>query len=155
MKTDYNWISATVVRDGRKVTVRQTYAGREEWVDADNYLYSTNQLDFTQPPDISGVLEQIVEQMEQMTEQRRQMETCLKELMGNKASCELSKAAEEERAYWRKLRGDIALEILHQRCGRDCYSEASQYDFIPTAAKRVIDELAEHDRMFTDRKNAK
>ena len=58
------------------------------------------------------------------------------------------KAKIDEREYWRKLRGDIALEIIRKRGDKEHYNSSSGYETIAYMAKSLFDELYEQDQEF-------
>lgn len=58
------------------------------------------------------------------------------------------KAKIDEREYWRKLRGDIALEIIRKRGDKEHYSSSSGYETIARMTKFLFDELYEQDNEF-------
>lgn len=84
---DYNWISATLLVGGKRVKVRQREAGDVVWLSQEGKKkYSISELDFTNPyPDTDFLAKPIAD----------------------------NKVEIGKREYWRKLRGDVFLSLLH------------------------------------------
>jgi len=58
------------------------------------------------------------------------------------------KAKIGEREYWRKLRGDIALEIIRKRGDKEHYKTPSHFVTIADATRVLFNELYEQDQEF-------
>ena len=58
------------------------------------------------------------------------------------------KAKIDEREYWRKLRGDIALEIIRKRGDISYYSDVAHYKTIACMAKELCDNIYAQDQEF-------
>ena len=58
------------------------------------------------------------------------------------------KAKIDEREYWRKLRGDIALEIIRKRGDKGHYATACHYAAISEMTSVLFNELYKQDKEF-------
>ena len=137
----YNWIKAYyTVHDGddeREIFVRQEVEGSGTFVDNEGNRYHISELDLTLntfEPQIAPV------------EKTDGLKWLLESMDANAIADH--KAKIDEREYWRKLRGEIALEIIRKRGDNSHYSEVSHYKTIACMAKELFDNLYAQDQEF-------
>lgn len=122
-----NWISAKDVK-GITVKVRQGECFSKLFIGEDGTMYDISDLDFTQVHQEEPHKEIIpLENVEKLREW----------LFDNNAD---HKASIEERAYWRKLRGEVFMKSLEK------YDE--QVDRTLNRTKYIINQLYDQDKMF-------
>ena len=127
----YNWIKAYYpIHDGddeREVFVRQMFGGSEYFIDHDGRKFHVSELDLTHDtfePQIIPV---------EKTDAHLVLD---------------HKAKIAEREYWRKLRGDIALEIIRKRGDSGHYSKPCHYTLIAEMTEVLFDKLYDQDKEF-------
>lgn len=135
----YHWIKAYYASQNddseREILVRQEVEGSEMFVDEKDNRYHISELDLTQsggeliPVDKSDGLKWLLESMDANA------------IADHKAKI-------DEREYWRKLRGDIALEIIRKRGGNEHYCMPSHFTTIADATRVLFDEIYEQDQKF-------
>lgn len=135
----YNWIKAVFTTNeslaDKEVLVRQEVEGSETFVDEAGNRFHISELDLTQsggeliPVDKSEGLKWLLES------------TDANAIADHKAKI-------DEREYWRKLRGDIALEIIRKRGGNEHYYMPSHFATIADATRVLFDEIYEQDQKF-------
>lgn len=152
----YNWIKAVFTTKEslaeKEVLVRQEFAGSEEFVDGAGNRFHISELDLTR-----NTFEPQLFNLEEFEKRNKELDTQFKanqEIM-NKMLSSLDanaiadhKAKIDEREYWRKLRGDIALEIIRKRGDKEHYNSPSGYGTIANMAKFLFDELYNQDKEF-------
>lgn len=151
MEEKYNWITAVAISNGKRVSVRQQEAGGRIWVDMEGLLYNFVDLDFTQVPEEPKF---VIDWKERMRKSEEEHERTQKQLQDMFASMDTKAIADhqsliDERAYWRKLRGDIFLEILR------CCGDSVTYKDMVSTVKFVFESLYEQDKAFFDEKSDK
>ena len=117
------WINARL-RNGNIVKVRQEIPFSSVFMDEDGKEYYVGDLSFSSPYPSDVPFGRI---------------------------SEVEKAKMDERDYWRKLRGDIALEIIRKRGGNDHYSQADNFGTIAEMTKRLFDLLFSQDVEFNEK----
>lgn len=121
----YNWINAFY--KGNKILVRQEVEESACFVDGDGERYHIAELDLT----------------------HNTFEPQLIPAESTDAHLILDhKAKIDEREYWRKLRGDIALEIIQKRGDAGHYSKPCHYTTIAEMTKVLFDKLYDQDKEF-------
>lgn len=137
----YNWINAFY--KGNKILVRQKVEESAFFVDGDGEQYHISELDFTRntfEPQIVPV------------EKTDSLKWLLESMDANAIADH--KAKIDEREYWRKLRGDIALEIIRKRGDKGHYDTACHYAVIAEMTKVLFNELYKQDaEFFKDKDN--
>ncbi|MBQ9884392.1 MAG: hypothetical protein IJM43_08080 [Bacteroidaceae bacterium] len=112
------FIDAVVIKSGEKVRVRQTEAGSEYFVTEDNSPYHSKELDFTQQDIVDKLTQDLQDQMsDPFKESRKFYEKIMTSLDPLESEKRRTEAATRE--YWRKLRGDIYLELVKARASKD------------------------------------
>lgn len=136
-----NWIKAYHnIHDGddeREVLVRQMFGGSEYFIDNDGRKFHVSELDFTRDtfePQIIPV------------EKTDGLKWLLESMDANAIADH--KAKIDEREYWRKLRGDIALEIIRKRGDNSYYSDTAHYKTIACMTEELFNNLYEQDQEF-------
>lgn len=145
-----NWIFAKKI-DGEFVKVRQSKAGSGEFVGVDGNIYTVYDLDFTQiHPLDADLLRQFEESNKRYAEQQVEYQELLNKMLSSMDANAIAdhKAEIDEREYWRKLRGDIALEIIRKRGSLNHYCNATHYDVIAEMANVLFMELYAQDKDF-------
>ena len=135
----YNWIKAYYASQNddseHEVFVRQVENGSEYFVSDKGTRFHVSELDLTQD---GGELIPV--------EKSDGLKWLLQSMDANAIADH--KAKIDEREYWRKLRGDIALEIIRKRGDKEHYNSSSGYETIAYMAKSLFDELYEQDQEF-------
>ena len=132
-------------RDGKDVRVFQIAAGMNEFIDDEHNVYSVEQLDFTHADfDLDGFLKSVERDNAESRERFEMLQKLYMSLDANAVADH--KAMIDEREYWRKLRGDIAIEIIRQRGYGTHYGSSSNYEWIHNAADTLVQNLYEDDR---------
>lgn len=131
----YNWIEAFY--NGNKILVRQKVKGSAFFVDRDDEQYHITELDLTR-----NTFEPQIIPVDKSDELRWLLEsTDAHSILDHKAKI-------DEREYWRKLRGDIALEIIRKRGDKGHYATACHYAAIAEMTKVLFDKLYDQDKEF-------
>ena len=131
----YNWIN--VLYKGNKILVRQKVKGSEFLVDRDGEQYHITELDLTR-----NMFEPQIIPVDKSDELRWLLDS-----MDSHSNLD-HKAKIDEREYWRKLRGDIALEIIRKRGDNGHYSKSCHYTLIAEMTKVLFNELYDQDKEF-------
>ena len=139
MKQQYNWIKAYYAsqNDDREheVFVRQVESCSEYFISDKGNRFHISELDLTQgggeliPVEKSDGLKWLLQSMDANA------------IADHKAKI-------DEREYWRKLRGDIALEIIRKRGDNSYYSDVAHYKTIACMARELFNNLYEQDKEF-------
>ena len=132
---EYNWIDA--LYKGNKILVRQKVKGSEFLVDRDGEQYHITELDLTR-----NMFEPQIIPVDKSDELRWLLDS-----MDSHSNLD-HKAKIDEREYWRKLRGDIALEIIRKRGDNGHYSKSCHYTLIAEMTKVLFNELYDQDKEF-------
>ena len=110
-----NWILAKKI-DGEFVKVHQGDAGSKMFIGEDGVMYDISDLDFTViHPLNTDLLRQLEDSDKRFAEQQAEHQELLNKMLSSMDANAIAdhKAKIDEREYWHKLRGDIALEMLH------------------------------------------
>ena len=139
----YKWIKAYYASQNddceREILVRQEESRSEYFVSDKGTRYHVSELDLTQD---GGELIPV--------EKSDGLKWFLQSMDANAIADH--KAKIDEREYWRKLRGDIALEIIRKRGDKEHYSSSSGYETIAHMTKFLFDELYIQDKEFFEDK---
>lgn len=156
MNSNYNWIKAYYAsqNDDRAhvIFVRQEEEGSETFVDDEGNKFHISELDFTQndfEPKIFN-LEEFEKRNKEIEQQYKDGHAMYMEMLSKMDANSIAdhKAKIDEREYWRKLRGDIALEIIRERGRNPYYFEVAHYKTIACMAKELFDNLYAQDQEF-------
>lgn len=148
-----NYIRAFVIESGKEVYVYQSHPGSSKWIGVDGYVWYSTELDFTKKcenADMSGFiadLERRNKEFEDEQEKQRERLNTMFAQLDPKAMAEHN-AKIAEREYWRKLRGDIALEIIRKRGDKEHYNAPSNFVTIADDTKVLFNELYDQDQEF-------
>lgn len=147
-----NWILAKTLK-GDCVKVRQGEQFSKMFIGEDGTMFDVSDLDFTENLWYKGtdeVIKKIEEQNKQYAEQQVERQEMLNKMLASMDANAIAdhKAEIEEREYWRKLRGDIALEILRQRASNGYYSEAKHFTLIADMADTLFNRIYEDNKDF-------
>lgn len=137
----YNWIKAYYASQNddreKEIFVRQEVEHSETFVDEKGNRYHISELDLTRDtfePQIIPI------------EKTDSLKWLLESMDANAIADH--KAKIDEREYWRKLRGDIALEIIRKRGDKGHYDTACHYAVIAEMTKVLFNELYAQDAEF-------
>ena len=148
MEENYRWISAVLADSGKRTSVRQCGIGSPVWEDNEGTVYAYSDLDFTKIPEEPPFLKDWKETMQKQNDEHEKTQSQLREMLSAMDARAIAdhQAKIDERAYWRKLRGDIALEITRSKAND--YSHTSSFTWIAAATKVVFEELYDQDKYF-------
>lgn len=155
-----NWIKATYkgLDEEKEILVKQYEPCSATFVDKDGALYGIEDLDFTVKDDEApelDILKQFEQTQKRFEEQNaihnEMMERILDSMDANTIADH--KAELDEQEYWRKLRGDIALEIIRKRCDSSYYGQPAHYKLIAEMTETLFNELYEQDKKFNENKD--
>lgn len=145
-----NWIFARLKSTGKVVRVCQDKAGDMCFHTDEGERHNIYELDFTNtdafPQDaLDAFLESNNDYAKQQMEHQEMLNKMLSSMDANAIADH--KAEIDEREYWRRLRGDIALEML--RCGHmKGVGVCADYGALAQKVKVYFDELYNQDREF-------
>lgn len=151
-----NWIKAYYASQNddseREILVRQEVEGSETFVDEKGNRYHITELDLTRndyEPQIFN-LEEFERRNKEINQQYQEGQAMYMEMLSKMDANSIAdhKAKIDEREYWRKLRGDIALEIIRKRGDKEYYSTPSHFETIADATRVLFNELYEQDKEF-------
>ncbi len=151
-----NWIKAyhASQNDGseHEVFVRQEVEESETFVDDKGNRFHISELDLTRSgyePQIFN-LEEFEKRNKEINQKYQESQAMYMEMLSKMDANSIAdhKAKIDEREYWRKLRGDIALEIIRKRGDNSYYSDASHYNIIAVMTKELFDNLYAQDQEF-------
>lgn len=93
------------------------------------------------------------ERMRKQDEEHERTQSQLREMLSSMDAKAIAdhQAEIDEREYWRKLRGDIALEIIRKRGDKDYYKTASHYEIISDMTRVLFNELYAQHQEFTNK----
>lgn len=152
----YNWIKAyytNPINDReREVFVRQEVKNSVTFVDDKGNRFHISELDLTRndfEPQVFN-LEEFEKRNKEINQQYQESQAVYMEMLSKMDANSIAdhKAKIDEREYWRKLRGDIALEIIRKRGEREHYNTPSHFATIADAARILFDELYSQDQEF-------
>ena len=159
----YNWIKAYCASQNsnreHEVFIRQTESRSEYFVDDEGARHHISELDLTRSgsdfePQIFNLEESKLEEFErrnkELEQQTKESQAMYMEMLSKLDANSIAdhKAKIDEREYWRKLRGDIALEIIRKRGDADYYTTPCHYTLIAEMTKVLFDELYNQDKAF-------
>ena len=151
-----NYIRAFVVKNGQEKYVCQFHPGSSKWVDMDGFVWYSTELDFTKKTgevenaDMSGFIADLERRNKEFEDEHEKQKERLNTMFAQldpKAMAEHN-AKIAEREYWRKLRGDIALEIIRKRGDKEHYNAPSNFVTIADDTKVLFNELYDQDQEF-------
>lgn len=151
----YNWIKAYYTTDTleeKDVFVRQEVEQSETFVDDEGNRFHISELDFTRncyEPQTFDI-EEIKKRNKEINQQYQESQAMYMEMISKMDANSIAdhKAKIDEREYWRKLRGDIALEIIRKRGDKEHYNTPSHFTTIADATRVLFNELYEQDKEF-------
>ena len=155
-KEKYNWIKAYYASQNddseREIFVRQEVEQSETFVDDKGNRYHISELDLTRndfEPQIFN-LEEFEKRNKEINQQYQEIQAKYMEILSKMDANSIAdhKSKIDEREYWRKLRGDIALEIIRKRGDNSYYSDAAHYNTIACMAEKLFDSLYAQDQEF-------
>lgn len=147
----YNWIKAIYTNDDnteKEVFVRQVVEQSEVFVDDEGNKYHISELDLTEPQTFS--LEEFEKRNKEINQQYQESQAMYMEMLSKMDANSIAdhKAKIDEREYWRKLRGNIALEIIRKHGDNGHYDTASHFATIADMTRVLFDELYRQDQEF-------
>lgn len=118
---NYNWIQAKLKRTGETVRVRQEKSCSGVFYLDNDVRCSIYELDFTQAPELPDFMKEFEESNKRYEKENKERQKMLNKMLSSMDAKYIAdhKAKIDEREYWRKLRGDIALELIRQCVGSD------------------------------------
>lgn len=149
----YNWIKAKNA-EGDEIFVRQGESGSKLWLDDRGMMYDISDLDFTQCFDEPHIfnLEEFEKRNKEINQQYQESQAMYMEMLSKMDANSIAdhKAKIEEREYWRKLRGDIFLEVTRLRLQdtKSPYTSVGDYDFLLSVTSHCFKELYNQDQEF-------
>ena len=148
-----NYIRAFVIESGQEIYVYQYHPGSSEWIGMDGYAYHQSELDFTKKcenADISGFIADLERRNEEFENEQKKQRERLNSMFAQLAPKAMAdhNAKIAEREYWRKLRGDIALEIIRKRGDKEHYNAPSNFVTIADDTRVLFNELYDQDQEF-------
>lgn len=152
----YNWIKAYYASQNsnreHEIFVRQEVEGSETFVDDKGNRYHISELDLTRndfEPQVFN-LEEFEKRNKEINQQYQESQAVYMEMLSKMDANSIAdhNAKIDEREYWRKLRGDIALEIIRKRGEREHYNTPSHFATIADAARILFNELYSQDQEF-------
>lgn len=152
----YNWIKAVFTTNeslaDKEVLVRQEVEGFETFVDGAGNRFHISELDLTRSDYESQPfnLEEFEKRNKEMEQQYKEGQAMYMEMLSKMDANSIAdhKAKIDEREYWRKLRGDIALEIIRKRGDKGHYDTASHFVTIADMTRVLFNELYDQDKEF-------
>lgn len=150
----YNWIKAVFTTNeslaDKEVLVRQEVEGSETFVDGAGNRFHISELDLTQPQIFN--LEEFEKRNKEINQQYKESQTIYMEMLSKMDANSIAdhKAKIDEREYWRKLRGDIFLEVTRLRLQdiKRPYTSVGDYDFLLSVTSHCFNELYDQDQEF-------
>ena len=152
----YNWIKAYYASQNDDnelvVFVKQLESCSEYFVSDKGNRYHISELDLTrsgcEPQSLN--IEEFEKHNKDINQQYQESQAMYMEMLSKMDANSIAdhKAKIDEREYWRKLRGDIALEITRKRGGRGCYDTASNFAIIAEMTRVLFNELYGQDQEF-------
>ena len=152
----YNWIKAYYSGQNddseHEVFVRQVESCSEYFISDKGNRFHISELDLTRSdyePQIFN-LEEFERRNKEINQQYQESQAIYMEMLSKMDANSIAdhKAKIDEREYWRKLRGDIALEIIRKNGDNSYYYDAKHYKTIACMAKELFDELYAQDKEF-------
>jgi hypothetical protein len=138
-----NWINAKILGGG-DVKVRQEEPFSRMFIGDDEIVYDVSGLNFTGVPSCNAdILKQLDENNKRYAEQQVEHQELMNKMLASMDANAIAdhKAEIDEREYWRKLRGDIAIEVLRKS------SDINHLD-IMKITQQLFNILYEQDKEF-------
>lgn len=148
MEEKYRWIKVRFSRSGEDISVRQSETNRGIFFDADGRAYAIEELDFAYVPEEENALMNSYmksqEDLRRMNEEHERTQNQLRDMLASMDAKAIAdhQAVIDERAYWRKLRGDVFLSVL-EYCG-----DHVTYESMVGTTKYIFDELYRQDKEY-------
>lgn len=122
------------------------------FVDGEGNRYHISELDLTRSnyePQIFN-LKGFEERNKEIEQQYKENQTMYLEMLSKMDANAIAdhKAQIDEREYWRKLRGDIALETIRKRGDKGHYDTSSHFVTIADMTRVLFNELYDQDQEF-------
>ena len=152
----YNWIKAYYASQNddceHEVFVKQEESCSEYFVSDKGTRYHISELDLTRSdyePQLFN-LEEFEKRNKEINQQYQESQAMYMGMLSKMDANSIAdhKAKIEEREYWRKLRGDIALEIIRKRGDKGHYDTASHFETIADMTRVLFNELYDQDKEF-------
>lgn len=152
----YNWIKAVFTTNeslaDKEVIVRQEVEGSETFVDVAGNRFHISELDLTRSdyePQLFN-LDEFEKRNREINQQYQESQAMYMEMISKMDANSIAdhKAKIDEREYWRKLRGDIALEIIRKRGDKGLCGAASNFVTIADMTRVLFNELYDQDQEF-------
>ena len=152
----YNWIKAYYASQNddreREIFVRQEVEQSETFVDDKGNRFHISELDLTRSdyePQIFN-LDEFEKRNREINQQYQESQAMYMEMLSKMDANSIAdhKAKIDEREYWRKLRGDIALEIIRKSGDKGHYDSASHFVTIASMTRVLFNELYDQDQEF-------
>lgn len=154
----YNWIKAVFTTNEslaeKEVLVRQEVEGSETFVDGAGNRFHISELDLTRTdyePQIFN-LEEFEKRNKEINQQYQESQAMYMEMLSKMDANSIAdhKAKIDEREYWRKLRGDIFLEVTRLRLQdtKSPYTSVEDYNFLLNVTSHCFNELYNQDQEF-------
>lgn len=152
----YNWIKAyyksQIDNSEHEAFVRQVESCSEYFVSDKGNRFHISELDLTRSdyePQIFN-LEEFERRNKEINQQYQEGQAMYMEMLSKMDANAIAdhKAKIDEREYWRKLRGDIALEIIRKRGDKGHYDTDSHFATIANMTRVLFDELYDQDKEF-------
>lgn len=153
---NYNWIKAYYASQNddyeREIFVRQEVENSETFVDDKGNRFHISELDLTRSdyePQLFN-LEEFEKRNKEINQKYQESQAMYMEMLSKMDAKSIAdhKAKIDEREYWRKLRGDIALEIIRKRGDKGHYDTASHFVTIAEMTGVLFNELYNQDQEF-------
>ena len=157
----YNWIKAYYASQNdnceHEVFVKQEESCSEYFVSDKGTRYHVSELDLTRSdyePQLFNI-EEFVRRNKEINQQYQESQAMYMEMLSKMDANSIAdhKAKIDEREYWRKLRGDIALEIIRKRGDKGYYDTASHFGVIADMTRVLFNELYDQDMEFFKEKD--
>lgn len=116
-----NWILARTLA-GNDVKVRQGEPFSRMFIGEDGIMYDASDLNFTGVPSRNAdILKQLDENNKRYAEQQVEHQELMNKMLASMDANAIAdhKAEIDEREYWRRLRGDVFLELIKRDCKND------------------------------------
>lgn len=139
-----NWIYAKTL-DGKEVKVRQGEPFSRMFIGEDGIMYDASDLNFTGVPSRNAdILKQLDENNKRYAEQQVEHQELMNKMLASMDANAIAdhKAEIDEREYWRRLRGDVFLELIKRDWINDKNSALN-------LTMDAINELYEQDTEFS------
>lgn len=147
MEENYRWIKAKFLGNDEEVLVRQQEEDRSLFVDTDGNKIPVTSLDFTRIPEEPSFMKYLNERIQKQNEEHEKTQSQLREMLSAMDAKAIAdhQAEIDERAYWRKLRGEIFAKIM-ERGGE--FVKESELDWAVRYTRYVFDRLYEQHQDF-------